>query len=98
MEEFMNVEKESSMSNELLAASLTNEAIMWGNARDHDQLRSMWGRRITKETHGLNEHQAKALTIAQTVAYVMASQQVTVRTMSEMAVLIRLYTEIRAAR
>lgn len=84
-------------SSELLASALSNEAQLWGMAPDHDHLRSMWERRITKETHDLNDQQAKAVEIAQACAYALATQQIAIRMMGEMAGLIRLYAEFKGS-
>lgn len=82
---------------ELLATALSNEAQLWGLARDHDHLRSMWETRIRKESHGLNDNQGKAAAIAQTCAYALAVQMVTLRMANDMVCMLRLYTDIKGS-
>lgn len=92
-----SVDVGQSDSNALLAAAVSNEAAMWSMALDHVHLHSMWNRRIMKETHRLSDDQAKAVTIVQVTAYALAFQAVTIRMMSEMTSLVRLYGALKSS-
>lgn len=83
--------------NDLLATALSYEARLWRLANDHAQLQSMWDARITKESHGLTDSQAKAVVIAQAFVFTLATQLVALREAREMASLLRAYAEIKGS-
>ena len=81
----------------LLAAALSNEMQLWCSAKDHDHLNDMWSKRIDRENCDLTKQEQKSVAIIQNAGYIIATQVVIVNMTSELAGLMKAYSDIKIA-